>query len=323
MNKKRMRFLRIVAGVMVAVIMVCSMQSMVGIAAEEITDSDTVEETQEETMSAESDSVSDEQEAASEETALKVVSCPEYFMDYLDVQARMERYSVANTLLIYCQYPEAVQLKEYDEWIKAGIYPKRNVQKINILEPVEYVKPDGTLGRGSNVKRMYDVSQTNCRNPPARVSRDPKQVSVAMLNSSPIRVKVIDQFADPDLKGYYDHENGEIRIKRGLESSEQVFQVAALEVAHAELALGAEHYSREDKSFQAVCIAYMLCEKYGIDTGNLVISQLPEQFGTMEAAEVRNALTEIRSAMVDISDRISKELYRSLKARERESDRDR
>ena len=68
MNKKRMRFLRIVAGVIAAVIMVCSMQTMVGIAAEEITDSGTVEETQEETVSAESDSVSDVQEPPSGET---------------------------------------------------------------------------------------------------------------------------------------------------------------------------------------------------------------------------------------------------------------
>ena len=69
-----------------------------------------------------------------DETALGVVSTPESFTNYLNVQARMERYSVANALLIYRQFPNAVQLKGYDEWVKDGIYPKRNSEKINILE---------------------------------------------------------------------------------------------------------------------------------------------------------------------------------------------
>jgi len=258
-----------------------------------------------------------------DETALEVLSTPKNFTDYLNVQARMERYSVANALLIYRQFPDAVQLKGYDEWAKDGIYPKRNSEKINILEPVEYAKSDGTVGRSYNVKRVFDVSQTNSRQAPAQVNRDAKMTAVAMLNSSPIKVKVIDQFADPDLKGYYDHEKSEIRIKRGLKSSSQVFQVAALEMAYSELALGQEEYRRSEKTFAANCIAYMLCKKYGIDAGCFTINRLPEKFKSMEAKEVRGVLTEMRNAMVEISDRISNELYRSRKAREKEDDWDR
>ena len=258
-----------------------------------------------------------------DETALGVVSTPESFTNYLNVQARMERYSVANALLIYRQFPNAVQLKGYDEWVKDGIYPKRNSEKINILEPAEYTKSDGTVGRTYNVKRVFDVSQTNSRQAPPQVNRDAKMTAVAMLNSSPVKVKVIDQFSDPNLKGYYDHEKSEIRIRRGLESSTQVFQVAALEMAHSELGAGLEEYRRDDNTFAANCIAYMLCMKYGIDAGCFTINRLPEKFKSMEAKEVRGVLTEMRNAMVEISDRISNELYRSRKAREKEDDRDR
>ena len=258
-----------------------------------------------------------------DETALGVVSTPESFTNYLNVQARMERYSVANALLIYRQFPNAVQLKGYDEWVKDGIYPKRNSEKINILEPAEYTKSDGTVGRTYNVKRVFDVSQTNSRQAPPQVNRDAKMTAVAMLNSSPIKVKVIDQFSDPNLKGYYDHEKSEIRIRRGLESSTQVFQVAAFEMAHSELGAGLKEYSRNDKAFAANCIAYMLCKKHGIDAGCFTINQLPENFKSMEAKEVRGVLTEIRAVMVEISDRIADELYRSRKARERADSRDR
>ena len=68
---------------------------------------------------------------------------------------------------------------------------------------------------------------------------------------------------------------------------------------------------------------HLLCKKYGIDAGCFTVNQLPETFKSMEAKEVRGVLTEMRNAMVEISDRISNELYRSRKAREKEDDRGR
>lgn len=45
-----------------------------------------------------------------DETALEVTASPEKFKAFLDTQARMDRYSAANALLIYKQLPTATQL---------------------------------------------------------------------------------------------------------------------------------------------------------------------------------------------------------------------
>lgn len=46
-------------------------------------------------------------------TALSVAGDGNRFRDYLDVQARFDRYSVTNSLLILAQMPQATQLKDY------------------------------------------------------------------------------------------------------------------------------------------------------------------------------------------------------------------
>ena len=58
-----------------------------------------------------------------------IVNTPAEMQKYLDTQARMDRYSAANALLIYKQCPEATQLKDFDGWrddnvrIKKGANP--------------------------------------------------------------------------------------------------------------------------------------------------------------------------------------------------------
>ena len=46
-------------------------------------------------------------------TALEVVQSPEKFKAYLDVQSRMDRYTANNALLMYKQFPQASQIKEF------------------------------------------------------------------------------------------------------------------------------------------------------------------------------------------------------------------
>ena len=51
-----------------------------------------------------------------DDAAREIVSDPEKFKSFLDTQSRMDRYSAANALLIYSQYPQATQLKDFDDW---------------------------------------------------------------------------------------------------------------------------------------------------------------------------------------------------------------
>lgn len=73
--------------------------------------------------------------------------------------------------------------------------------------------------------------------------------------------------------------------------------------------------------FQAVCIGYMLCKKYGIDTQNFAINRIPEKLAAKESKDIRFELSKMRNAMADIHSRVSDELYRKKQARSKEQER--
>ena len=68
-------------------------------------------------------------------TCTKMMTSGNCFQQYLDVQSRFDRYSVANAILVSAQKPDAVQLKDYSAWKQNRIYVNKDAHKIVILEP--------------------------------------------------------------------------------------------------------------------------------------------------------------------------------------------
>ena len=65
-----------------------------------------------------------------DDAAREIVSDPEKFKSFLDTQSRMDRYSAANALLIYSQYPQATQLKDFDDWGKDNVKITKGAKSI-------------------------------------------------------------------------------------------------------------------------------------------------------------------------------------------------
>lgn len=251
-----------------------------------------------------------------------IMSSPSEFQKYLNTQARMDRYSAANALLIYKQCPEATQLKDFDGWRDENVRIKKGAKSVSILEPVDYTRADGTTGISYNVKKAFDISQTNGRRQPApTVNRDPRNLVTIMLNTATVRCESADQLPNADAAAYYDNDKGTLFVKKGIGDSVALFQGVALELGYAELATHSEAFSRKDMSFQAVCVGYMLCRKYGVDTKSFAVDRIPNEWKDKEPKEVRAELSKVRTAMSEIHNRISDELYR--KQQERSVDRDR
>lgn len=196
-----------------------------------------------------------------DEAVKEIVSSPEKFKAFLDTQSRLDRYSAVNALLIYKQYPQAVQLKDFDDWSKDNIKITKGAKSISILEPVEYAKRDGTTGISYNVKKVFDVAQTNGKRPPApTVNRDPKALITTMLDSSPVNVEATNELPYPNMAAFYNNEEQTLYVKRDVGDSVAVAQCVAQELGHAQLSINSDSYSRSDMGFQAVCIGYMLCK---------------------------------------------------------------
>ena len=211
-------------------------------------------------------------------TASEVVQSPEKFKAYLDVQSRMDRYTANNALLMYKQFPQASQIKEFDDWAAEGVKVNKGSKTFIILDPYEYTKKDGTIGIDFNLKRVLDVSQTNGKRPAApTANRDPRKLVAVMLDSAPINIESTNELPYPDMGAFYKNEDQTLYVKRDIGDSVALCQCVAQELGHAELSMNSEVYSRRDMGFQAVCIGYMLCKKYGVDTQNFAIDRIPDE----------------------------------------------
>ena len=256
-----------------------------------------------------------------DDTATAIVQDGEKFRGFLDTQARLDRYSAANALLIYNQYPKATQLKDFGDWAEEKVSINKGAKSISILEPVEYTKADGTPGVSYNVKKVFDVSQTKGRQTPApTVNRDPQALVAVMIDTSPVIVEVAPDLPHPQMGAFYDNEKQTLFVKKDIGDSVALCQCVAQELGHAQLSIDSDSYSRKDMGFQAMCVGYMLCKKYGVDTKNFAINRIPEEWKNKEPKEIRAELSKTRTAMNEIHSRVSEELYRQKQ--ERSKDRD-
>lgn len=257
-----------------------------------------------------------------DETAAEVVSDPAKFQSFLDTQSRMDRYSAANALLVYKQRPDATQLKSFSDWGEENIRVNKGEKSFSILEPVEYTKQDGTPGIAYNVKKVFDVAQTNGKRQPApSVNRDPRQLVAVMLDTAPVAIESVAELPYPDMGAFYNNDKQTLFVKRDIGDSVALFQCVAQELGHAQLAINSEAYSRKDSGFQAVCVGYMLCKKFGVDTKNFAIDRIPDELAGAEPKDIRAELSKTRTAMSEIYGRVSDELYRQRQERSKDMER--
>lgn len=255
-------------------------------------------------------------------TALEIVSDPAKFQDYLDTQSKMNRYSAANGLLIYAQKPEATQLKSFGDWGQQNVRVKKGEKHLAILEPNEYTKADGTTGVSYDVKKVFDVSQTNGKqNPAPSVNRDPQKLVAIMLDTAPVNIEASDEMPFPNMGAFYNNEKKTLFIKRDIGDSVALCQCVAQELGHAQLAIDSEAYSRSDSGFNAVCVGYMLCKKFGVDVQNFTLGEIPERLRDGDAKTIREELSKSRTAMDKVYGRVSDELFRQKQERTKDYER--
>lgn len=237
------------------------------------------------------------------------------FQQYLDVQAKFDRYSVTNALLIQAQMPEATRLKSFDGWKQAGASIRKNAKGISILEPGdEYWRENGTVGTSWQVKKVFDISQTTAK-PEEPLPPEGRQLLKALIHKPPVPIQTTDKLPE-GLGAFYDHDQQMIFVKKGMDASE-VFCFLAKELAHAETAMRAPGYNRKETDFQAYSASYLLCKKYSADISRYVFTSPPSWFREQTTQAVRETLSGIRDTAAAISGRMRSVLEPSAKKQER------
>ena len=243
----------------------------------------------------------------SDVAAQEVVTVDGNFQSFLDLQARLDRYSAVNALLIFIQNPDASRLGSFDYWKSQNGFVKPGQSGISILEPgKEYVREDGSTAVGYNVKKVFDISQIDTRklkSAPTPTYTE-RQLLAALISRAPVQISGLDELPG-DLGAMTNPDTGGISVRKGMAFAD-TFRSVAQELCCAEI-------DRADNPpggprFSAYCAAYILCKKHGVDTQNFSFEDAPGVFDGMDAQAVKGALSQIRDVSESISGRMARQL---------------
>ncbi len=243
-----------------------------------------------------------------DDACLNSVSSVDNLRQFLNVQSRFDKYSLNNALLIFAQKPDAVKVKDFDAWKKDDISIKKGAKSFMILEPSPYKGTDGKMHRGYNAKNVFDISDVEAPEDaiPQPKSYEQKQLVAALVHDAPVPVRKAEHSIGEN-DAIYDAKNKVVYFKAGLEF-DTIFPAIAKALAHAEMAKDVENYRIGEHEFAARCSAYVLSQRYGVDTRTVDVYGIPKNIETMEAEDVKNVLGDVHSNVKSITARMNESL---------------
>ncbi len=237
---------------------------------------------------------------------------PELFQLCLNVMAQFDRYSVSNVLLLAAQNPYATRLADFSAWKKEGVSIKKGAKSMLLLEPgKEYTKADGSVGVRYNAKHVFDISQTDAEPVSQECQHEMRQLLTALIHTGSCQAEIREELPDDKIT-MYDFEKQRILLLRGTEGNESLFREYAQELSMAYLSAD-ENALRKDCAFSAMCSAYVLCRRYGLDTSDFNFRTIPDQCGDMDANAMKRELGKIRSCSNRIYSDMTHHLEKSQK----------
>ena len=244
-----------------------------------------------------------------DEATKAMMTDPEKFRDYMNVQGYFDRYSVSNAILIAHQMPGATQIADFAGWKENDISINKGEKAFTILEPGnEFTREDGSTGFSVNVKKVFDISQTSeAENVMPKRYPDERKVIQALIAVSPCDIRITDELKD-NVNAYYDKNDNVIYMRQGMEGDE-IFSSLTQEIAVVKVGRDLPH-----SAFIGYCVSYQLCERYGFETGHYGFDGIAKYFKDTQAKEFRGELDKIREVANDISQDISRQIEAQEKA---------
>lgn len=263
------------------------------------------------------------------EDGVKAVFESEQYKNYLKAMSKLHNYSFGNVLLILMQCPQASMVAGFNKWKKDfGRTVKKGEHGIQILAPVPYRKlverdkldpntkkpvlgADGKPERETvfvqqhsyKVAYVFDVSQTEGREIPTygvdELTGDVKNYEAmlqAVLSVSPVPVHF--QEPNPEVRGCYKHKEQAIFINKDMSQIDTI-SILIHETAHAVLhalpvkdgeIAGRHEKNRRTREIEAESVAYVVCQHFGIETGDNAFAYITGWSKDKEMDELKASL---------------------------------
>ncbi len=232
--------------------------------------------------------------------------------DYLNLLARLPKYSAANLLLIFGQNQGVNDLRTFEDWKFAGFSVTKGEKGIVILSKTnEYIKEsDGSTGYNYGTKNVFDISQTNAEISIPKFSNQ-TEIIRALIKSSPVPIIPSE---NSDIKCFFDPEKNIIFLSKMTDPNE-IFNCLCNEIAHARLQYKNDEYLRSSYNAPAHCISYVLAKRYGFEdtlpSDGLDIFSSCDTLG--EKREILNEIARVANVITSGIDKTKEELCKTNK----------
>jgi len=242
----------------------------------------------------------------------EIVSSPQAYEAYLEIQANNPVYSAGNVALAYVQNPNVTQFGTPDRWKALGRSVK-DTEKNNGIQ----IFSKGSFSKGYIIASAYDISQTTGRDVVARTIPDnSNELDAALttaMNYSPVPI-VMDQ--ELTVPAYYDSRNLELAINPSAGKME-AFPYIVSEVAHAKLHNKGKniYYDRKECELDAQSVAYLVSKRFGIKCDMPDASFVTDLYAGYTAPQIRLALSSIQDMSKNIGGSIEKNIAPQTKGR--------
>jgi hypothetical protein len=209
----------------------------------------------------------------------------EEFRRYLDTVSRFHSYSVANTMLIWMQRPDATLVAGFRTWLSLGRHVQKGEKGIRIFAPIQYPRTKQTSGEPTDNSEdhetrpirfrsisVFDISQTKgedlAQAPVSLLSGDDLGLWKRLANIAHGENLTIDRKpgrgGPGQANGWYDRARREVWVDPSLEP-----RMAAKTLCHEIGHHYAEHIDRRaEHETIAESVAYIVLGHFAIDAGD-------------------------------------------------------
>ena len=237
---------------------------------------------------------------------MAVTQMPELYEKFLILQSKNIGCSAGNVALAMFQLQEPTKIGTTDYWHEQGRYVKdKELSKGASV----FVPPRDPSRRGYFMGKYYDVSQTDGRpmreTPPLEDGSERMDAAfAALLDTSPV-----DYVENNELgaAAWYNDRDCVIEIN-GTKSTAEVFAALATEITYAR-----DHdrgynrdYNRDDLKLNAESIAFMVCQRFGVDCPLPDAKAAPEYYAYYEPEDRGKELDGLRQAARNMGDTVER-----------------
>lgn len=245
------------------------------------------------------------------------------YKEFLSVMSKFHHYSINNQILLAMQMPTATYIAGYNKWHEFNRYVRKNSHGLRVICPMPYKKVNANGEEETNIRYkvgyVYDVSQTDGEPLPELVTEltgtdESYQNLIPILESvAPCPVIYTDDLPQCAY-GCYSLTDNVIKIKASI-APEHTCKVLIHEICHSMLDSDKNDKTtdRMTKECRAESVAFVVCHKYSIDTGeSYSFPYIASWSSSRDTKELKSELSTIRDTAAFLIDKIDNAMSQSV-----------